>query len=102
METLESFAHRIQHLRVARSLSERDLAQRIGITVCQYQSLVGFGTPPTSLLVDLADALDVTFAQLTAFTEEASTSAQADAFVQELRCRRAAIAWQLRCVDQQL
>lgn len=90
MMDLESFAQRVQRLRVARGLSERELAERIGMTVHQYESVTRAGMNPTcSLLADLADALDVSITDLTERTiETAPRPAELRAFLQELRWRR--------------
>ena len=74
----ESFAQRILHLRLARGLSERQLAERMGITVHRYQSFAGTGASPTwVMLLDLAGALEVPVGELTAFTRERLPSSDA-------------------------
>jgi transcriptional regulator with XRE-family HTH domain len=107
MTDLESFAQRVQRLRVARGLSERELAERIGMTVHQYESLTVAGMSPTcSLVVDLADALDVSITDLTERTiETAPRPSELRAFLQELRWRRARTIGeqhQLSTMDRQL
>lgn len=94
MATLESFYDRIQRLRVARGLSERELAERIGITVRQYQLAVRSGARPTcALLIDVAAAFDVSVNELMERTIEAPpTLEQLRVFRHELLSRRAAIA----------
>src|SRR5690242_20412513 len=90
MEAFESFAQRIRRLRAARGLSERELAERIGMTVHQYESATSAGMSPTcSLIVDLADALDVSVAELTEQTVETAPRAQEmEAFLRERRRMR--------------
>ena len=43
MLAVESFKHRVQCLRVARGISERELAERIGMTVHQYETATSAG-----------------------------------------------------------
>jgi transcriptional regulator with XRE-family HTH domain len=103
MAALESFAQRLHHLRVARGLSERDLAQRIGITVRQYEALTCAGMEPTcSLLVDLANALDVSFAQLTELVDKTPTPEQLRVYFHELQRCRMTTTRLLSHVDRQL
>lgn len=107
MGALESFADRIHRLRVARGLSERELAERIGMTVHQYQSVVRAGSNPTCrLLVELVEALDVPLTELTEPTIEAlPTFEQLRALFWELRWRRATMmeqAGQVTSVDRRL
>src|SRR5262245_21489739 len=91
MAPAESFAQRVQRHRVARGLSERVLAERVGMTVHQYESLTTAGISPTCpLLVDLADALDVSISDLTErIVEPAPATEELRAFRLELRWRQA-------------
>jgi transcriptional regulator with XRE-family HTH domain len=93
MEALESFAQRVQRIRVVRGISERELAERVGMTVHQYEAATSGGMNLTcSLLVDLADALDVSITELTERTMERAPSAdQLRAFCEALRVHRAAM-----------
>ena len=104
---VELLAERLRRLRAARGLSERELAQRIGMTVHQYQSATRAGANPTcALLVDLAEALDVSITDLTDLAIATRPSLDdMRAFRQELRWRRAAMiggADQLGNVDRRL
>jgi transcriptional regulator with XRE-family HTH domain len=93
MVALESFSQRIQRLRVARGLSERELAARMGLTVRQYQSVAGVGAMPTcTLLIDLTEALNASVSELTeSIIESPPTRDQIRAFLQQLRESRAPI-----------
>ena len=107
MGALESFAQRVQRVRVARGISERELAERVGMTVHQYESATSGGMNlMCSLLVDLADALDVSITELTDRTVELAPSAeQLRAFREALRERRAAMIDQTpqrRSIDRRL
>ena len=87
---VEFLADRLRRLRAARGLSERELAQRIGMTVHQYQSATRAGASPTcALLVDLAEALDVSITDLTDLAIATRPSLDdMRAFRQELQPRR--------------
>jgi transcriptional regulator with XRE-family HTH domain len=102
MEAPEFFAQRVRRLRVSRGLSERELAERIGMTVHQYESLTSAGMSPTcSLIVNLADALDVSITELTEQTVEAAPPGEEmEAFLQERR--RTSMISGTRAVDLRL
>ena len=103
----ESLADRIQRLRAARGLSERELALRMGMTLHQYDSVMRANVSPTSaLLVELADALDVLITDLAEITIETAPSLDdMRALRKELRWRRATLTGgtnQVGRLDRQL
>ena len=67
---LESFAERVKRLRAARGFSERELAERIGMTVRQYRSAAS--SPTCALLLDVSAVLDLSISDLTEQTSEGS------------------------------
>jgi transcriptional regulator with XRE-family HTH domain len=66
-EVLSSLARRIRSFRLARGMSQRDLAALLGFSVA-YVSLLerGLRDPPYTTLVALARALRIRMADLTA------------------------------------
>jgi len=105
MTAVESFVERVQRIRVAQGLSERDLAEPVGVTVRQYESWMHSGaTPTSSLLVDFADALNVPLAELTDLVTGApETLAQMRASLEtSRRAALASLAHQMRSVDRRL
>ena len=69
----EKFGDRIRSLRAARSFTQEQLAERAGISV-DFLSLIerGKNSPSFENLEELADALEVSVAQMFSFEESSS------------------------------